>query len=200
MVKMGKTQFAAASVLSVLLLGGLSACNKTQQTEASDTTQSLAADAGSAMSQAGSAVSDAVNPDTPQDFVTKAANANALEIESSKLALKTSKNKDVLAFAKKMVADHTKAGTAFKTAVAKVKDVTAPAALDDADQKKVDDLKTKTGDDFDKAYISLQKDAHSDAVSLFGNYAKNGTDETLKAFAADTLPTLQSHKDMIDKM
>jgi putative membrane protein len=202
MVKMGKTQFAAASVLSVILLGGLAACNKQQQTEAGDTTQSLAADAGSAVENAGSAVADAVTPDTPQDFATKAASANELEIESSKLALKTSKNKDILAFAKQMVADHTKAATAFKAAVGKASGVTAPApGLAPPDQAKLDDLKTKkAGDDFDQAYVHLQKDAHKDAVNLFDSYAEHGGDPALKAFAADTLPTLQSHKDMIDKM
>ncbi len=201
MLKMGKTHFAAASVLSVLLLGGLSACSKQQQTEAADTTQSLTADAGSAVAGAGSAVADAVTPDTPQDFATKAASANELEIESSKLALKTSKNKDILAFAKQMVADHTKAGTAFKAAVGKATDVTVAPGLAAPDQAKLDDLKTKkAGDDFDQAYVHLQKDAHKDAVNLFDSYAKNGTDASLKTFAADTLPTLQSHKDMIDKM
>jgi putative membrane protein len=198
MLKFGQT--AAAATLTVLLLGGLSACNKAQQTQASDAGQSLAADAGTAISDAGSAISDAVTPDSPQDFVTKAANANMLEIATSKLALKTSKNKDVLAFAKQMVADHTKAGTAFKAALAKTTGVTAPTKLDDDQQKKVDDLKAKSAADFDSAYISLQKDAHSDAVSLFDNYSKNGTDDSLKAFAAATLPTLQAHKDMIDKM
>jgi putative membrane protein len=198
MLKIGKTTLAASVCL--LALSGLTACNKAQQSEASDTTQSLAADAGSAVSDVGVAVSDAVTPDTPQDFATKAANANMLEIDTSKLALKTSKNADVLAFAKQMVADHTKAGTAFKAAVAKTTGVTAPAALDADAQKKLDDLKAKPAADFDSAYISLQKDAHKDAVNLFDNYSKNGTDASLKAFAGDTLPTLQSHKDMIDKM
>ncbi len=198
MLKIGKTALAASACL--LVLGGLTACNKAQQTEASDTSQSLAADAGSAVSDAGVAVSDAFTPDTPQDFATKAANANMLEIETSQLAIKTSKNADVLAFAKKMVADHTKAGTAFKAAVAKTTGVTAPTALDADQQKKLDDLKAKPVAEFDSAYISLQKDAHKDAVNLFDSYAKNGTDASLKAFATDTLPTLQAHKDMIDKM
>lgn len=200
MVKMRTTQIAAASVLSVVLLGGLAACSKQQQAETSETAQSVTADAGSAVAGAGSAVADAVTPDTPQDFATKVYNANDLEIESSKLALKTSKNKDILAFAKEMVADHTKAGTAFKAAAGKASGVTLPTAIDDGTKGKLDDLKGKTGDDFDQAYVHLQKDAHKDAVNLFDSYAEHGGDASLKAFAADTLPTLQKHKDMIDKM
>ncbi|MBW8735058.1 MAG: DUF4142 domain-containing protein, partial [Asticcacaulis sp.] len=140
MVKLGKSKIATTALCSLLLLGGLSACSKTQQTEAGDTTQSVTADAGNAMAGAGSVVADAVTQDTPQDFATKAFNANTLEIESSKLALKTSKNKDILAFAKQMVADHTKAGTAFKAAAGKASGVTVPTAIDDATKGKLDDL------------------------------------------------------------
>jgi len=203
MLKFGKTRAATTLICTTLItagLAGLAGCNKAQQTEASATTQSVTADAGAAMADAGSAVTDAVTPDTPQDFATKAASANMLEIESSKVALKMSKNPDVLAFAKDMVADHTKAGTAFKAAVGKVSGVTAPAKLDPDQQKKIDELKDEPAADFDSAYIHLQKDAHKDAVNLFDNYAKNGTDATLQAFAASTLPTLQAHKDKIDKM
>ena len=189
---------AAVSLIALAAaLGGLAACSP----KASDTAESVASDAGSMMSDAGAAISDAVTPDSPQDFTTKVAIANMFEIETSKLALKQGTRADVRTFAQKMVDDHTKAGKAFKTVLATDTAVTAPAALDDDHQKKLDDLKAKAkGDDFDNAYISLQKDAHSDAVSLFDNYSKNGTDAALKQFATDTLPTLQGHKDMIDKM
>jgi putative membrane protein len=197
----GKTLMAAASVSCLILLGGLSACNKAERTEAGNTTESAAAEAGSMAGGAGSAIADAVTHDTPQQFAEKAAVANLFEIETSKLAVKTSKNKDVLAFANKMITDHTKAGTAFKAAVGKASGVTAPAEkLDDAHQSKLDDLKTKTGEDFDKAYIDAQQDAHDEAVSLFDSYANNGTDAALKAFAAETLPTLKAHEEHIDKM
>ena len=192
---------AISAIALLAAVGSLAACSpKTSDAVASDTGTAMS-DAGNAMSDAGAAISDAVTPDTPQDFTTKAAIANMFEIETSKLALKMATRADVKTFAKQMVDDHTKAGAKFKTALAATTGVTAPAALDDDHQKKLDDLKTKkAGDDFDNAYISAQKDAHSDAVSLFDNYSKNGTDASLKQFATDTLPTLQGHKDMIDKM
>ncbi len=192
---------ALSGVALISVFGGLSACSKTDTTKAEDATSSVASDAGVMMSDAGSMMSDAVTPDTPQDFATKAGIANMFEIDSSKLALKMATRADVKAFAQKMIDDHTKAGKDFKTALGKTSGVTAPTALDDAYQSKLDDLKTKAkGDDFDNAYISAQKDAHGDAVSLFDNYSKNGTDPALKDFATTTLPTLQAHKDMIDKM
>ncbi|HWU48720.1 MAG TPA: DUF4142 domain-containing protein [Asticcacaulis sp.] len=203
MFKLTRSRLMTTSVCAALAVGAfsLSACNKSQQTQTSDTASSAMSDAGAMMSDTGSMIADAVTPDTPQDFVNKAAVANQFEIDESQLALKTSKNADVLAFARRMVKDHTKAGKDMAAAVAKSGAVTAPStALDDAHQSKLDDLKTKTGKDFDDDYISDQKDAHSEAVSLFDNYAKNGDDPALKDFAASTLPTLQAHKDAIDKM
>jgi hypothetical protein len=38
--------------------------------------------------------------------------------------------------------------------------------------------------------------AHEDAVSLFQRYAKGGDSETLKSWAATTLPALQHHLEM----
>ena len=192
---------ALTGIVLVSAFGGLSACSKSSTNQAATETASMASDAGAMMSDAGSMVSDAVTPDTPQDFATKAGIANMFEIESSKLALKMGTRADVKSFAQKMVDDHTKAGKAFKTALGKTTGVTAPTALDDATQAKLDDLKSrKAGDDFDNAYISAQKDAHGDAVNLFSGYSQNGTDPALKDFATATLPTLQAHKDMIDKM
>ncbi len=196
-----KSILATAALSSLVVLGTLSACSKAEQNQAGNATESAAAEAGMAAEGAGSALADAVTHDSPQQFADKAAVANLFEIETSKLAVKMSKNKDVLAFANKMITDHTKAGTAFKAAVGKATGVTAPAEkLDEAHQSKLDDLKGKTGEDFDKAYIDAQQDAHDDAVSLFDSYANNGDDAALKAFAAETLPTLKAHKDMVDKM
>ena len=56
----------------------------------------------------------------------------------------------------------------------------------------------KTGTDFDKAYVDIQQSAHSEAVTLFDDYSKNGKDTALQTFATETLPTLQAHKDKID--
>jgi putative membrane protein len=46
----------------------------------------------------------------------------------------------------------------------------------------------------------MQKAAHTDAVSLFETYAKDGDNAALKSFAAETLPTLNMHQDMIQKV
>ena len=170
------------------------ACSKSTTDKVEDATAGVAADA----SQAVSSIGADMDANKTQDFVTKAAIANLFEIKTGELAVKTSKNAGVLAFAKMMVKDHTAAGKAFETAVAATSGLTPPVALDEDHQKKLDDLATKTGTDFDKAYVDIQQSAHSEAVNLFEDYSKNGKDTALQTFATNTLPTLQAHKDKID--
>lgn len=185
---------AACGLIFAVSLGGLAACSKSTQDKMEDATASVMADASAGISSIGADM----DASKTQDFVTKAAIANMFEIKTSEQAVKTSKNADVLAFARMMIKDHTAAGEKFKTAVGVTSGLTPPAALDDDHQKTLDDLATKTGTDFDKAYVDIQQSAHADAVNLFDDYSKNGKDAALQTFATETLPTLQAHKDKID--
>jgi len=53
---------------------------------------------------------------------------------------------------------------------------------------------------FDASYLSAQLDAHKDAVALFRDYAANGPTPSLNAFAEKTLPTLEHHLMMVEKL
>lgn len=137
-----------------------------------------------------------------EKFVKTAPVANEFEIESSKLALTKSTNDKVKSFAQQMVDDHTKAGQDFQTALSSssVDKSQVPTALDKKHQKIMDKLNKADAKDFDKDYIDAQTSAHKDAVSLFSDYSKKGDDQSLKAFATQTLPTLQHHKDMVKQL
>ena len=130
-------------------------------------------------------------------FTAKAASSNMFEIEEGKAALTNSQNADIKAFAQKMIDDHSKAGDAMKTAADK-QGVPVPPQMNADDRAKLDAL--KSAPDFDKTYVADQVAAHDSAVTLFANYAKDGGDGALKQFAADTLPTLKQHQDMIHKI
>lgn len=152
-----------------------------------------------------SAFSGAVMADDAQDnqdFAKKAAVANMFEIKTSELALQRSKNPSVKDFAQTMITDHTKAGEEMKAALSKstIKDTALPKDLDEAHQKKFDELKNAEAKDFDERYADIQEDAHDEAVSLFKDYAEDGKDANLKEFAAKTLPTLESHKTHVDML
>jgi putative membrane protein len=135
---------------------------------------------------------------TTEDFVQEAAISDMFEIQSSKIALEklSGPEKD---FANHMITDHTKTTTELVGA-AKNANVPIPAALDSSHQSMMDKLNSLNGDDFRKQYFSDQVSAHKDAVSLFERYGKGGENSNLKDWASTTLPTLQHHLDMAQKL
>jgi putative membrane protein len=133
-----------------------------------------------------------------QEFIRKAAVGGIFEIRSSSLAIERTNNADISRFAQRMHSEHRDANQALKmTTRAAAPDVELPATLDPAHRAIIDDLKSKTGEDFDAAYVHAQSNAHFEAVALFTDYANNGDDPKLRAFAADTLPKLQAHQDAL---
>ena len=136
-----------------------------------------------------------------QDFVDKVAISDMFEIQSSQLALSKKPDTDTKPFAQRMVTDHQKTSKELKSLVdgGKVK-ATLPSALDSEHQKMLDDLKTKSGKDFDQSYDQIQVKAHEDAIALFTAYAKGGDDPELKKWAAKTLPNLERHLTMAQKL
>ena len=61
-------------------------------------------------------------------------------------------------------------------------------------------MEKMTGNDFNKAYVTLMVADHTDAVNLLTNESQNGKDSTLKAFATKILPTVQMHLDAANKL
>jgi putative membrane protein len=124
-----------------------------------------------------------------EQFVTMAAVSNMFEIQSSMMAKSMADSADVKAFAEQMITDHTKAGEELKQAAGG----RVPDTLDNKHQSMIDQLNNAHGAAFDKSYVDMQVNAHKEAVALFTSYSQSGDNDTLKAFAAKTLPVLQQH-------
>ncbi len=138
---------------------------------------------------------------TAEQFVANAGASNMFEIQSSQLALESAGNERVRAFAEQMVADHTAAGERLQALLAESGSrIALPRQLDARHQSMLDQLAASTGEAFDAAYLSLQLQAHEEAVALFTAYAEAGGDETLRAFAASTLPVLQHHLSQVEAL
>jgi putative membrane protein len=128
------------------------------------------------------------------EFVAKAEEAGEFEIGTSRLAKSKSRNAAVQQFADQMISDHTAAAEKLR-AVAHLQGVGGDKAnaLSSTHQADMDRLEKASVGDFDALYLDVQTKAHEDAVSLFKSYAEDGDDQQLKQFAAETLPTLESH-------
>ena len=140
----------------------------------------------------------ALATDKAQDFVDKAAAGGMFEVNSSKIAEGKTQNGSVKDFAQKMIDDHSAANAKMKTVAEKQK-LQVPA---DAGAEHEGDLASlkNAKDPIDGIYISMQRDAHAEAVKLFESYAVDGDNEQLKAFAQETLPALKMHQEMVEKI
>lgn len=133
-------------------------------------------------------------PQKVEDFIQEAASGGLMEVELGRYAEQNAVNPRVKNFGAMMVRDHSKANDELKT-VASGKNITIPAAMDNNHQNKVDELKKKTGADFDKNYMDEMVDDHEKDVDKFKKQAENGQDPDVKAFATKTLEVLLVHQD-----
>jgi putative membrane protein len=134
------------------------------------------------------------------DFIKEVAISDMFEIESNKLAQDKGTAAEKM-FASQMVTDHTKTSSELKSLVSGGKvSAQIPTELDSAHRSKLDKLKGLTGKGFSASFTDMQVDAHKDAVSLFERYAKGGDNAELKNWASKTLPALQHHLDMAQKL
>jgi putative membrane protein len=129
-------------------------------------------------------------------FVKQAAMGNHMEVVTSEIALDKSQDPAVRSFASRMIQDHVKAEGDLRNAVAAAK-VNPSYVTNDFDAKNqaiINGLRKASAVDFDRQYMDIQRQAHADTVSMFRNYRDNGMNRSLRDFAAETLPTLESHE------
>ncbi|MGW7773710.1 DUF4142 domain-containing protein [Pseudomonas machongensis] len=125
------------------------------------------------------------------DFVDAATEAGIAEVVTGNLALEKSKDAEIKTFAQQMVTDHTQANQKLGDIAGKL-DISVPdeAALTDKVKKMILEWRDES---FDKSYVNNQVDAHEKAVELFKKEAASSDKPELKAFASETLPTLEKH-------
>ena len=127
-----------------------------------------------------------------EDFVANAAKGGKMEVDLGRLALRNGRSLAVKRFGQRMVSDHTRAGNELKR-LAMRKKITLPTAMDAEAQEEMDRLSKLHGAKFDRAYMDLMVADHEKDVGEFQTEAGSGADKDIKAFAARTLPTLQTH-------
>jgi putative membrane protein len=125
-----------------------------------------------------------------ENFIVKASVGGLQEIADGKLAMQKATDPEVKAFAARMVADHSRAQEKLLQ-VAKqeryTRQLKATVAVPDMMLEKA------TGKEFDQMYVHMMVPGHRSTASLFEKYALTGKDPQVKAFAAETLPTIKQH-------
>ncbi|HEX8170625.1 MAG TPA: DUF4142 domain-containing protein [Thermoanaerobaculia bacterium] len=133
-----------------------------------------------------------------RDFLEKASTGGNAEVAIGSLVDGRALRPEVVAFGHMMVADHTNANKQL-IAIAAAKRVAVTKSLGEH-QAAFDRVVDEKLDQFDRDFVRVMIEDHQQAVDLFTAEAKNGTDPQLKAFAAATLPVIQSHLQHIQSM
>lgn len=187
----------ASTFLTLATVAMLWGCGS-KSTETTDTTD-FADSTNEAMTDGAGSDSASAAMTDDAEFAVEAANGGMAEVALSKIAEEKATDSKVKAFAKQMVTDHTKANDELKK-LAMSKNITLPAAPDEEKQKAAADLGSKSGSDFDKAYIAQMKKDHDKTVELFEDAQKNVKDAEMKAFIDKTLPVIKAHAEHVKSL
>lgn len=132
-------------------------------------------------------------------FAVAAANGGMEEVELGTLAREKAADARVKEFGTMMVDDHSKANAKLMQ-IAKDHQITMPTALNAEAQKMKDELSSKSGAEFDKAYVTAMVNDHEKDISEFERAYKVAKYDDLRAFIGETLPVLRKHLDHIKEI
>jgi putative membrane protein len=130
-----------------------------------------------------------------KQFMTETARGGLAEVQLGKLASQRGTSSAVKEFAQRMVQDHTQVNAQLKQ-LAESKGVTLPTSIGSENQKVKQQLSKLSGTRFNRAYVNHMIQDHEKDISSFQRQAQEGQDPDVKAFAEQTLPTLQEHLQM----
>jgi putative membrane protein len=130
--------------------------------------------------------------ETDQNFMKDAAMGNEAEIQLGQMAQSKASNPAVKSFGQRMVKDHSAADDKLKS-IAESQHISLPVELDPKHKNQAEALSRLSGPQFDKAYMTLMVQEHTQDVNKFKKEAASSHDPTLQQFAQSTLPVLQSH-------
>lgn len=132
-----------------------------------------------------------------QAFADTAAASDAFEIQTSKLAATKAQSAKTKHFAEEMIKAHTDSTAKLKTAAAAASPAITPTpTLTAAQQQTLDDLSSKSGADFDRAYADAQRAGHQATLDALKAYSATGDVPPLKMFATELVPIVTAHLNM----
>jgi putative membrane protein len=181
---------------------GSSATPGSSGTSSSSSTNSGAGDTGNNTSgRPGGIGGGALSPAsslTDQQILQVLHTANAGEIEQAKIAQHKSKNTQVKHFASMMVKDHTDADRKGQDVASKLNDKPTPSStntkLENDARQMTSSMSTRTGADFDQAYMDAQIKEHQQLLDLIDTQLLPGAKAAdVKNVVQTVRPKVQSH-------
>lgn len=136
----------------------------------------------------------------PDEYVRTAGASDFYERQSAEMVLESTQDAKVRAFAQMMLTDHGKSTAEVKAAAVASGVPVAPPMLMPLQAELIAELRAETGMARDAAYIAQQKAAHGQALAVQKAYATEGTKPALKTVAANIVPVVEHHIEMLKTM
>lgn len=194
-----KTSFATFISVSALLLFISGCSSKPDSVEQAQKTNDANMGIKKTDTVAVNSVKGTEHPSFDSDFLTKAASGGMLEVQLGQQVAQKATTPEVKSFAQQMVTDHTKANEELKALAAK-KNLTLPTTLGKDQQEVYDKVLAEKGSDLDKKYVSEMLDDHQEDIKEYQEAVAKTSDQDVRVFAQHTLPTLQAHLGMVQKI
>ena len=129
---------------------------------------------------------------TDQQFITFAAETDMTEAHLGQLAAEQAASQEVKDFAQMLVTDHTADYQQVNTVAGKA-GLTVPKGLDAQHEKMVAPFEKLKGAAFDHRFVQEMVLGHTKAIAEYKREAQDAQNPDVKAYASQTLPTLQKH-------
>jgi putative membrane protein len=136
----------------------------------------------------------AAAPMTDQKFLDFAAQADMTDAHLGQMAAGQARSQSVKDYAQTLVNDHTK-DYGQLSVIAAHASLTIPKGIDAAHGRTIAPFKALKGTAFDVRYLHEVISGHTNAISVYKREAADAHNPELKAYASQTLPTLQKHLD-----
>ena len=131
-------------------------------------------------------------------FIKNGIEGSLVEIKAAGIAKSRSSNPNIIRYANMMMADHTQVVKELKNIQAD-KLVDSRDSINEEHENALNALSSKSGIEFDKAYIEMMIEDHEKAIELFKGVSNN-TSATIQNFVEEALPILQTHLDEAKKI
>jgi putative membrane protein len=127
-----------------------------------------------------------------QEFMTHAAREGIMEVQLGNLAAQKASNSDVKQLGESMATAHSQLSQKLQQLASSL-NVTLPQELNLEQQNVLSRLEKLSGKVFDRDYLKAVISDHTKDISEFERAASQVTNEEIKQFASEALPTLRNH-------
>jgi putative membrane protein len=131
-------------------------------------------------------------PSVPaQEFLDKAAQGGMADVAAAQMAMTRATTPDVREFAESVVKEYRLTHQLLE-ALAAHNHVVLPAAPTPEQRKILRELRTKSGAEFEQAYVAAQITTHEESIALLKAEIERDQNIETKAFAKEMLPSLEA--------